>query len=102
VCVCVYCRRYALVKVFLVFCRSDVWLWCWAVFSFLVLYASPGTDRITCTSHHGTEETSSRIAQKVGPQEEVGEAPQEVQEEELQEGGPQASQVPQEEALQEG
>ena len=55
-----------------------------------------------CTSRHGPEETSSRIEEEVGPQEEVGEAPQEVQEEELQEGGPQASQVPQEEALQEG
>ena len=54
------------------------------------------------TSRHGPEETSSRIAQEVGPQEEVGEAPQEVQEAQQQEGCPQAPQVPQEEALQEG
>ena len=54
------------------------------------------------TSRHGPEETSSRIEEEVGPQEEVGEAPQEVQEAQQQEGCPQASQVPQEEALQEG
>ena len=52
-------------------------------------------------AHHGTEEASSRIQEEVRSQEEVGEAPQEVEEAQQQEGCPQASQVSQE-ALQEG
>ena len=53
-------------------------------------------------TYHGAEETSC-IAQEVGPQEEIGKAPQEVEKAQQQEGGPQASQVPQEEEeLQEG
>jgi len=64
----------------------------------------PFTEERGLNRHHGTEETSSsRFPQEGPPEEEVGQAPQEVQAPQ-QEEGDEAEEVPQEEAqaLQEG
>ena len=55
-----------------------------------VVLLSPFAEELGLNRHHGTEETSSRFAQEGSPEEEVGEAPQEVQAPQQQEEGAQA------------
>ena len=46
---------------------------------FSLVLLSPFTEERVLDRHHGTEETSSRFPQEGSPEEEVGQAPQEVQ-----------------------